>query len=160
MAEALAPAEYYIRDATRAGLTLPGYVSISANDIEGRKYADVSFQFAATMDVAEWADHFGVPARTEDNWYRCQLEGAKGLPGLSVEGYSGREALSVECYSGRGAMPADGGCAAHLVIGCDAGECQPPASAPATDLNVHQALGFCKCGAHHSMDEAIALNSD
>lgn len=53
-------AEYYLREARRAGLPLPGYVTISAHDHGGWRSSQIGIQLTSTDDVSAWALHFGT----------------------------------------------------------------------------------------------------
>lgn len=53
-------AEYYLREARRAGLPLPSYVTVSAHDHGHFRSSSIGIQLASPAQVGEWAQHFGT----------------------------------------------------------------------------------------------------
>lgn len=69
-------AEYYLREARRAGLPLPGYVTIGAHNHGAWTSSAIRFQLASDYEVGEWAAHFGCLPVTEPNGSSVTIEGS------------------------------------------------------------------------------------
>lgn len=67
-------AEYYLREARRAGLPMPAYVTISARDFGDFQSSDIGIQLTSTDDVGQWALHFGADPVITSESAKAQLE--------------------------------------------------------------------------------------